>query len=363
VERASVPASGFARRGAPSPFADANRQFDQIENHMPPTLAYSVIDSFAHAPFTGNPAGVVLDADGLSDEQMVAIAREINASETAFVGDRGKGRAMSLRWFTPTREVSFCGHATLAAGQAIVDDRARAGSQSQSAPPPRNADLTRPGATRERALSGGRASAALEFDCAAGRLELRAESMPEPDEGPMWWLRMPSPELKPDHTNPMRTVELLGFAMNELDLGMPIMRTRDNDIILMVNELATLTSLRPNFQALAAWGDKHDIRGFCVTTRHTLSRSIDVHSRFFAPSFGVPEDPVTGSVHGPLAVLLAINEAIPMIDGKAVLNCIQGEPGGRTGLVRALVEQTAGGYQVAIAGRCYATLSGRMRIP
>ncbi|WP_363800420.1 PhzF family phenazine biosynthesis isomerase [Lysobacter firmicutimachus] len=74
------------------------------------------VDAFTRRRFAGNPAGVVLDADRLSEAQMLAIARELNNSETAFVlAPRDDSHEVWIRYFTPTVEVPVCGHATVAA--------------------------------------------------------------------------------------------------------------------------------------------------------------------------------------------------------------------------------------------------------
>ena len=75
------------------------------------------IDAFADRPFTGNPAAVLLLADWLEDGLMQSIAAENNLAETAFAVRRAHG--WDLRWFSPTQEVDFCGHATLATAHAI----------------------------------------------------------------------------------------------------------------------------------------------------------------------------------------------------------------------------------------------------
>src|SRR5262249_23897900 len=146
----------------------------------------------------------------------------------------------------------------------------------------------------------------LEFASAAGRLSLRAELVPRKEDSPLWWLAMPDPSLKRDNTNPMRTCELLGIRIEDLDAAAPVMRTRDDDLILLLKSWRTLAEMKPNFQALADWSQKHGIRGYSCATLDTLCESTNVVSRFFAPAAGIPEDPVTGSVHGPLAVFLVV---------------------------------------------------------
>ncbi len=81
------------------------------------------VDAFAEKPFAGNPAAVVLDARGLSDRQMQAIAAEMNLAGTAFLTPaRGsEGAHWHLRWFTPKREVTYSGHTTLAAVHALLE--------------------------------------------------------------------------------------------------------------------------------------------------------------------------------------------------------------------------------------------------
>ncbi len=300
---------------------------------MSRTLHFKLVDAFGNAPLTGNPAGVVLDADDLEPAQMQAIAREVNASETAFVfGTHDLHRGLRIRWFAPGAEVDFCGHATLAAAHALHES----------------------GVLRRKP---GEPEGSVTFEAKCGPLRLHAERT-QRDTALLWWLQMPTPVLKPDNTNPMRTCELLGLALDDLDSGIPPMRTGDNDLILMVRSWQRLYEARPAFDELARWSERHNIRGFCLATTNTLDDSTQVASRFFAPAVGINEDPVTGSVHGPLCALLVANEQVPLADGKAALQCIQSQAGGRSGLVRALVERVEHGWRVAIAGRCFTTIRG-----
>lgn len=302
-------------------------------------VEFRLVDAFAETPFSGNSAGVVLDADGLSDGQMQLIAREVNAAETSFIcgGDDLK-RPPRLRWFTPGVEVGFCGHATLAAAHEWAQHR-------------------------YCGESGAFPSRALDFETTtAGLLRVQPEAVPG-RAGVLWWLRMPDPGLKPDNTNPMKTCELLGMSIDELDAGLPILRTRDDDVIYFVKSWQRLTSLRPNSAALGDWCARHGIRGVLVSTLETLDPSISLVSRFFAPSAGISEDPVTGSVHGPLATILARHKRLDFVDGRARLTCLQGPPAGRTGVVRAMVEELGGDLQVYVGGICHTTVIGKMRVP
>jgi PhzF family phenazine biosynthesis protein len=306
---------------------------------MPDTLRFCLVDAFAEQPYRGNPAGVVFDADGLSPAQMQQIAGEINVSETVFITRANDlHRPTQIRWFTPRTEVSFCGHATLAAAHGLLE----AGCLGDL--------LARP-------------DASILFDSAAGPLRLQPERLPEPSERAIWWLEMPDPGLKPDHTNPIRTCELLGLTVEDLDPALPAMRTRDNDLIYMVRDWQTLMDMRPRLDELAEWSRRNAIRGFCVATTATLSDAVNVHSRFFAPAVGVNEDPVTGSVHGPLAAYLVANGLVGRAGNRSALFCAQGTSEGRGGLVRALVESMPQGYRVCIGGQCFTTLTGDLLVP
>lgn len=306
---------------------------------MPEYLRFCLVDAFAERPFQGNAAGVVFNADALSESQMQRIAREVNVSETAFISRANDlHRPTRIRWFTPTVEVGFCGHATLATAHALHDTGCLAGVT----------------------LS---ADAPLVLDSAAGELRLTAEPLTDAESQLIWWLDMPVGELKPDHTNPLKTCELLDISIDELDAALPVMRTRDNDLIMFVRTWQTLTSVKPRFDELGRWCERHDIRGICVATTNTVADSLSVQSRFFAPAAGINEDPVTGSVHGPLATYLVINGLVGSAGNRSALFCAQGTPGDRSGLVRALVESTAKGYRVRVGGLCFTTIEGEIRVP
>ena len=81
------------------------------------------VDAFTRQRFAGNPAGVVLDADGLDDREKQAVARELNNGDTAFIGaPTSDDHDVSIRFFTPRAEAAFVGHATLAA-HAVLNAR------------------------------------------------------------------------------------------------------------------------------------------------------------------------------------------------------------------------------------------------
>ncbi|MCZ6652410.1 MAG: PhzF family phenazine biosynthesis protein, partial [Planctomycetota bacterium] len=91
--------------------------------------------------------------------------------------------------------------------------------------------------------------------------------------------------------------------------------------------------------------------------------SIDVQSRFFAPAVGIDEDPVTGSVHGPLAAYLVGSGIVPTLRDMSALTCTQSHSSGRAGLIRVVVVCEAGaGYRVRIGGQCATVMKGKLYV-
>jgi predicted PhzF superfamily epimerase YddE/YHI9 len=202
------------------------------------------VDAFAEGPFSGNPAAVVLLETWLPDAVLQAIAAENNLSETAFLVPEGKHYA--LRWFTPSVEVDLCGHATLAAGYVVL----------------------------------------ARLRCGLDRVEFRtreAGMLTVARQGEQFSLDLPSrppgPVAVPDGLLPA-----LGGSACE------ILAARD--LLVVYERAADIQALVPDFAALARLG-----RMVIVTAPGDATLQADFVSRFFGPSHGVNEDPVTGSAH------------------------------------------------------------------
>lgn len=205
------------------------------------------VDAFATRVFEGNPAAVcLLDGGFLHDATMQAIAAENALSETAFVVPDGDG--FGLRWFTPSAEVDLCGHATLAAAHVLFTEQGVAGD-------------------------------GLRFETRSG--ELRVER-----RGARLALDLPALVAAPCGA-PADLVAALGRAPREVLRGVDYVAVYDHE-----EEVRALT---PDLARLAAL----DARGAVVTAP---GRDVDFVSRYFAPAIGIPEDPVTGSTHGTLAL-------------------------------------------------------------
>ena len=239
------------------------------------------VDAFTRKPFTGNPAGVVLEADKLTADQMQKIANEMNLSETVFVLQPSIEDLadLRLRWFTPNCEVDLCGHATIAAFHALAEN-GYFGLEVDE-------DQTFMVETR------------------SGILTVDVEWK---DMIPYVKFSLPIPEFFPFPDDITVLCGALGLSEIELSKKAKPQITRDGYCFVPVRDNDSLQSLDPNMELL-----KKNVR---TPPNHSLCRSHHRHRRtgsglayafFFAPALGVNEDPVTGSANGPMAVYLLHN--------------------------------------------------------
>jgi len=311
------------------------------------TRSYFVVDAFASEPFTGNAAGVVLDATGLDEQAMQSVAAEINLSETTFIlppkiSEPPKGIALSVRfrWFTPTMETGMCGHASLAAMRVLLE----AGRVRNDDP---------------------HAATSIRIETGSGVLTGYIESVPGNPNVKMFWLDLLDPVLTSCRISRDQLAAALRISPNDWEPDLPMRETQDLDVVALVRDFTALNNCRPDMAALGDLFKSRELRGLSLATARTVTPSVHLQSRFFAPAAGIDEDPVTGSVHGPLAAFAVEHGLVPVHDGLAGLTCVQGKPGGRTGLVNVLVQKNVDGtHAVRIGGRTVVTMKGTLyRVP
>ena len=201
------------------------------------------VDAFTSQVFSGNPAAVCPLDSWIDDKLMQSIAAENNLSETAFLVESGDG--FDLRWFTPVTEVALCGHATLASAFVLFTCR---------------------GWSRETVKFQTRKS---------GRLKVTRR-------GDLLEMDFPS---RPPHAAeaPPGLEDALGVASTDVFAS-------EEDLLVVLEDEEAVRVVQPDFGALG----RIESRGVIITARGERS---DFVSRFFAPRFGVDEDPVTGSAH------------------------------------------------------------------
>jgi PhzF family phenazine biosynthesis protein len=268
------------------------------------------VDSFTRTPFTGNPAGVVLDADGLSDRDMLAVARELNNSETAFVlAADGADHDVRIRFFTPTIEVPTCGHATIAAHYA-------------------------------RAMEYGLLPCSIVQKTGTGLLQ-RIDVHREGDLVRIG-MRQGAAEFGPELTGDQvdRLARALGAQPHDLtDSAVQIVSTGHSKVLVELRTRDAVDALTPDLTALTQLSHEVGSNGFMVFTRPGGQADLLTWSRMFAPAIGIPEDPVTGNGHGPLGAYLVRHGLVPLVEGALEFTGRQGVAMGRPGDVRVRVEE------------------------
>ncbi len=292
-----------------------------------------LIDAFSDRAFAGNPAGVVLDAAELDEAQMQQMAREINASETVFLVGRGDDD-WRARYFTPTQEVDFCGHATLALGAAL----AWAGRVEPAEPPARIALVVPAG------------------DIA---LDLR----PHPATG----VEVTMTQAPPRFADFGYRIELLAGALGMESYQIPpswplgLAYTGLWALVVPVVSREAIDAARPDFAALA---DLNNKLGAASTHLYTHAGPNKLYCRDFSPAVGVAEDPFTGSAMGATAALLVREDAVDTSPPTTRLEAEQGQALGRPGQARLEVDHgDAGPISVRLTGTAALSLEGRLLVP
>lgn len=291
---------------------------------------FVTLDVFTHEPLAGNPLAVVLDAEGLDTDRMQRIAREFNLSETVFVlapeDERHRAR---LRIFTPARELPFAGHPTV--GTAVLlalDDR------------PSGSDAVVFGIEE----TVGVVSCVVEIDGSrGGHARFRVPSLPQ-----TWG----------EGRNVAEAAWALGLDPNDVGFDRHAPSRHSAGVpydFVPLRSLDAVRRARPQGDAFAqVFGDGNHPTAY-VYTRETARAGHHFHARMFAPSFGMAEDPATGSAAAAFTGVLMQFE--PLGDGEHSFVIEQGYAMGRPSEIAlqvviqsgALASAEIGGGAVVVA--------------
>ena len=300
---------------------------------MPRTIQVHQIDAFTRVKFTGNPAGVVLDADGLTDAEMLAIARELNNADTAFVLKAdGTDHDLRVRFFTPRVEAAFVGHASVAAHYVLS------------------------------AVTGG--TRRLRQKSRAGVVEVEIRGS---DAQRRIAIRQSAPPLGREVNDRERlaVMDALALASADLDLHCPVKVVGTGSTRLMVGVRGTeqLRQLKPDLARLTTLSAQLGAQGFFVFTLAPELPDVLVESRMFCPALGIAEDPVSGNAHGMLGVYLARHGLLGPAGAKMHFAGAQGHHVNRPGRVEVELEQQDGAVVgVWIVGQATAIFETRIEL-
>lgn len=264
------------------------------------------VDAFTDEPFAGNSAAVCL-MDGFPDSDwMQQLAMEMNLSETAFVVPGDTPQSFHLRWFTPKVEVDLCGHATLATAHILFEQKRISTEQS------------------------------VRFETRSGTLSCESHN---------GMIRMDFPATPPKEVVDPTLQQKLESLLNAR--ACYIGRSRE-DILVVLDDPAKVFDLEPDFDALA----KIETRGLIVSACSDQT-SEDFISRFFAPRFGINEDPVTGSAHCCLA---------PYWSAKLGRQCLVGrQVSRRSGVVHTQMQSdSSGDDRVLLSGNATTVFAAQL---
>ena len=243
------------------------------------------VDAFTSRRFSGNPAGVVLDAGALSDPDMQGLARELGSADTAFVlPPDGADHDLRVRFLTPRGEAAFIGHATLALHAVL-------------------ATLHEPPRPRQKHAGG-----IVQIDTIAGasppRIAIHQGAPP------------PSALLDPRALSAV--LDALALTPAQLDPRCPpsIAGAGSRRLILALAEGSALAQVQPDMVRLTRLSTQMDAAGVFLFTLRPAVSDVFTEARMFCPALGIPEDPVSGNAHALLGAYLWQHGLIGQEDGQ-----------------------------------------------
>lgn len=230
-------------------------------------IEVQIINAFVDNEKGGNPAGVVFNADNLTNEEKLKIAAKIGVSETSFVS-KSKIADFKLDFFTPTRQIAHCGHATIATFSYL--------SQSGK--------ISSPNSSKET------------ID---GRREILIQ-------GDLAFMEQKPPRYISLQHKKEKILQSLGLSEKDILENAPIsvVNTGNSFAIIPVNSTDILKNIKPDFDLITQISDEFDLIGYYVFCKQTDNADRDANTRMFAPGYGIEEEAGTGMAAGPLASYL-----------------------------------------------------------
>ena len=252
------------------------------------TLQFYQADVFTDQPFGGNPVAVFPDAEGLSDEELQHIAREMNLSETVFVFPPADPAAVvKIRIFTPTQEIPFAGHPVI--GTFFVLGTLK------------RLNLLEPITRLLQECNLGLFP--VEVHSHKGEIDRVVMSQP----APQFLDVVDAPE---DLFHIARALGINKSLISETHYPVQVVSTGLPVMIVPVRTLTAVRQIVPDVSAVAELCQRFGANGMMVFTTMTVEQSSHVHTRMFAPLIGIVEDPATGSASGALGAYLVQHGAV-----------------------------------------------------
>lgn len=228
-----------------------------------------IVYAFSISGMGGNPAGVVLNADSLSNEEKQRIAAKVGLSEIAFVSKSNQAD-FKLDFFTPTRQIAHCGHATIATFSYLKKNGFIAGDHSS-----------------KETIDGNR------------DIYFKNEFA---------YMEQASPSYKNVETELPEILESLNLSKADLPKNhLPsIVNTGNSFLIIPVANKITLQEIHPDMEKIRKYSEKHNLIGYYIFSLST-EENVNASTRMFAPRYGIDEESATGMAAGPLACYLFAN--------------------------------------------------------
>lgn len=234
-------------------------------------MRFHIVDVFAERKYAGNQLAVIESLGELTDSEMQQIAREMNYSETTFIEsfDQQDG-GYAVRIFTPNEEIPFAGHPTLGTA-SVISEETDAGDE-------------------------------INLNLGVGQIPVEVEHS---EEETVWMTQQP-PEFGEELDHAM-LADVLSLGEDALDTAWPVqvVSTGLPTIVVPLADRAALEQAEIDRQAYDAVVEEWDAKNVLVFCPEPRDDANDLAVRVFAPFYGVPEDPATGSSNGCLAGYLA----------------------------------------------------------
>ena len=279
------------------------------------------IDAFTKDVFRGNPAGVTF-TDLLNENEKQLIAKEMNLSETAFIS-RSQIADYKLQWFTSTQEVDLCGHATIASLHCLFEKGLISDNQD------------------------------ISFETLSGIINCSMEYE-------KYLMQIPTPQLNKFNGDKEEILNALGINTPDVS-DLPFIQLNNGYLFIALKSLNALWHIKPDFKMLIELNEtKKESFDIAVFTTETVEKDSSAHLRFFAPFYGIDEDPVTGSACGPLLLVLLKLGLISNYKDDAFIKIEQGDVLNRNG--RVDVKFNSVKNKLFISGTAVTVIKGKLTL-